>query len=255
MALRRARTFLGADVDHEVVGRIGRQAALPVAQQVVTHQREQQQHHEAEAEGHDLHDAVAAAAGDVHEAIAPGDTHAAAQRRKQFHQHPARDGEQQERRAEPARHVAHELRITHDPVQQREHGADRQAVDHGIAQRRRLQVAAQDARRRNALQAQQRRQREADEHDDSSDGTQQEGISRRWRQVAAQQVPQQPGNAGLRHVTDRRAGNGRHDGDCDELDHRLRQHEPLRRAHALHQRDGVEVATCVALRCHRHCDG
>ena len=51
-----------ADVDHEVVGRVGRQARPPFPQQVVAHQREQQQHHEAEPEGDDLHDAVTAAA-------------------------------------------------------------------------------------------------------------------------------------------------------------------------------------------------
>ena len=69
------------DVDHEMIRRVLRQARAPLLHQVVAHDREQQQHHQPEAERDDLNDAVAAAPRDVRHAVAPGDTDAAAQTR------------------------------------------------------------------------------------------------------------------------------------------------------------------------------
>ena len=64
----------------------------------------------------------------------------------------------------PPATTAEEPRVAHQPVQQREHRADRQPEASGVAQRRRPDVPAQHAHRRHARQLQQRRQREADQH-------------------------------------------------------------------------------------------
>ncbi len=77
----------------------------------------------------------------------------------------------------------------------------------------------------------------------------------RWRQVAAQQVAQQPRDARLarrsRWPCRRRRSTTAITTSCTT---RLHQHEALRRTHAFHERHGIEVATRVALRRHRDRD-
>ena len=257
-ALREERpdrvAFVGADVDHEIVRRACGQAGLPVAQQVVAHQREQQQHHEAETERDDLHDAVAAAPRNVGEPVAPRDADAATQWPQRLHQQPARGRQQHERGGQAARDVRHQPRVADDPVQQGEHGADGDAIDRRVTQRRRFQVATQHARRRHALQAQQRRQREPDQHDDRGDQAEPVRPQRRRRQVVTQQVAQQPRDAPLGDVAQRRAEHADGGRDHHQLEDRLAQHEALRRAHAFHQRDIVEMPAGVTLRRHGDCD-
>ena len=75
-----------ADIDQEIVGHIGGQAAPPIGEQIAAHHRQQQQHHQPQAKGDDLHHAAAAAPRDVGEPIAPGDAHAAAQPAREPHQ-------------------------------------------------------------------------------------------------------------------------------------------------------------------------
>ena len=158
-----------ADVHHEVVRRIGRQAALPVPQQVITHQREQQQHHEAEAESHDLHDAVAAASCNVREAISPGDAHAAAQRRSNLTS--TQPAMASSRNVAPRPPVTYPTSFGSRTIQSAARARHLSpGVDDGVPQRRRLEIAAQDTGGRHTLQAQQRRSA-TDEHDDRRDDT------------------------------------------------------------------------------------
>ncbi len=66
-------------VDEEEVRRVRRKAAPPVVQQVVADDGEQQQHHDAERKGRELHHALGATPAQVGDAVAPRDSHSAAQ--------------------------------------------------------------------------------------------------------------------------------------------------------------------------------
>ena len=93
------------DVDHEEIRRVRRQARAPVLEQVVPHDREQQQHHQPEAEGDHLHDALATAPREVRHAIAPGDAHRAAQAPGERDEHEAGAIEHGERDPDACRDV------------------------------------------------------------------------------------------------------------------------------------------------------
>ena len=68
---RELRTLIRRDVHEEEVGRIRRKAALPVAEQIIPDDREHQQHHDAERECRELHDALRASPSEVRDAVAP----------------------------------------------------------------------------------------------------------------------------------------------------------------------------------------
>ena len=151
----------------------------------------------------------------------------------------------------PARQVADEPRVPHQPEQHAEQRGNGEPVGKRVAQRRRFQVAAQHARRRYALQLQHRRQRKAHEDRERRRQAQDRGRERRWRQVGPHEVAQKSRQQFLRKVTERAADNGRDQGDQRKLDDGDPQDEGLRSAHAFHECDVVEVPLRVASRRHR----
>ena len=247
--------LVGTDVDHEEIRCIGRQARAPLPQQVVADQSEQQQDHEAEAEGDDLHDAVAAAARDVRESVTPGHADTATQRRECLHEQPSGEREEQKRPENARGDIRNEPRITHHPVEQREDHRDRDAVHGRESQWRRREITAQHPCRRDALQLQQWRQRESHQDHHGRDESERGRVRSRRRQIAAHEIAQEPGEAGLREISDRGARERDRRRDDDELRERLAQDETLRGSHALHQRDAVEMARRVAPCGHGHRDG
>ena len=242
------RGLVGPDVDHEMIRRVLRQAGAPLMHQVVAHDSEQQQDHQAKAERDDLDDAVAAAARDVRHAVAPRDADAAAQRSKALDQHPTGGDQHDERCQRRHRHVAEKFRIAHEPVQQRAQRRDSGAVNHRVAQRRRFEIVPEHARRRHLAQLQERRQSETDQDEDRGHQAEPARTECRARQFSAHQIAQQKRNALLRRVPDQRAAHAGDDRDCQQLEHADGKHQPLRGAHALHQRDGIEVTRHVASR-------
>ena len=241
-----ARLGVG-DVDHEVVRRVGRQARAPGLEQVAAHDGEEQQHHEPEPECDHLHDALAPAACQVRDAIAPGDADRAAQATGEAHQQVARAVEHGERPADADRDVDDEPRVAHQPEQDADERRDSEAV-------RQRSSAAAAVRGSCAARAPAAR---------ASTAAWAAARSRRGSRVAVA-APSQAGasvgggrSARTRSPRSRvssscassRAQRRRPAADqCDqrELDHRHLQHEALRRAHALHERDAVEVALRVA---------
>ncbi len=59
------------DIDHEVIGCVIANRAPPAFEKIRAHNRQEQQHRQAQPEGNDLHGAGAAAAGDVGQAVTP----------------------------------------------------------------------------------------------------------------------------------------------------------------------------------------
>ena len=115
--------ILRPDVDQEVVRGAITEARTPAAQQVATDDREQQQDHQAEPEGDDLHDARDPASRDVREPVAPGDTDAAAEPAGQAHQRETRGGEHDADRGDPGREVDDQGGVAHHQPENRDHGA------------------------------------------------------------------------------------------------------------------------------------
>ena len=95
----------GGNVDEEIVGQVRRQRALPVPVQVTAQDAQQQQHHDAGAEGDQLHDALGAAAAQIGDAEAPGDADAAAQPPREVDQQAAGERQQQDEGGEPGGEV------------------------------------------------------------------------------------------------------------------------------------------------------
>ena len=97
------------NIDHEEIRRVGRQARAPVLEQVVPHDGEQEQHHQAEPECDHLHDALAPAAREVRDPVAPGDSDRAAQSAGQAHEQEAGAVKHGERHCDAAGNVSDEL--------------------------------------------------------------------------------------------------------------------------------------------------
>ena len=108
----------------------------------------------------------------------------------------------------------------------------------------------ENPRRGRILQLQQRRQREADQHGENRHQRDGKRRERGGRQFGPDQAAKQPREPGLGEIAQQRAERDGAGGQGGELDDGDGQHEVLRRPHALHQGDGVDVALRVAPRAH-----
>ena len=70
--------------------------------QVLAQDRQQQQHHDAAAEGDELHNALGAASAEIGNSVAPCDADAAAQPARERHQRQTGKGEYATNTARPA---------------------------------------------------------------------------------------------------------------------------------------------------------
>src|SRR6185437_10281243 len=106
---------LRRNIDEKIVGQVRRQAAAPVTVEVTTNDAEEQQRHDAGAEGDDLHDAVGSAPAETGDAIPPGDSGAGAQPAGCHDEERAGQGEYGDESSEPEREAEAELPVEHDP--------------------------------------------------------------------------------------------------------------------------------------------
>ena len=109
------------DVDQEVVRCILVERLPPAFEQVGAYQRQQQQHREAQAEGHDLHGAGAPAARDVGEAVAPCDSDTGTKPAHGRDEAAAHEIQRGRDRDDPAEHNHQHGRVADGPVQERGH--------------------------------------------------------------------------------------------------------------------------------------
>ena len=100
----------------------------------------QQQHHETDAESHDLHAALAAATCHIRDSVPPGDADAAAHTLQREHEQPSGEVQDEERDQRTAEQVGDQLEIAEQHVQECRDRRGRDSVDRGVAQRRRPDV-------------------------------------------------------------------------------------------------------------------
>ena len=228
-------------VDHEVVGCIVRDRVPPVGEQVIAYDGQQQQHHDADADGNDLRDAERLVARDVGEAIAPGGAGLPAHRAGEPHEGQRGNAKHDHRRHAAAEHPGGELPVAGLPHDQRAEREGSAGVAERRARRQPAEVSPDDARRRHLAQAHDRRQREARDQHQAGGKPLHHRQQRRLRQLGHQQAADEGRETRLRRVTDggaedRGAEPERHD-ECREGD----QHGPLVGAEAAHDGRGVEM--------------
>ena len=241
----------GRDVDEEVIRKIRRQGALPVAVQIVAQDRQQQQRHDAGAEGHQLHHALGAPPAQVRDAKAPRDSDPAAQPPGERHEREARERESQDEDDERGGEIPEEPRIGHHPVDEQQHHAHRGAEGQQHHQRRRAEVAPQHAQRRHACQLQQRRQGETGQHRDrghEADGERREARGRELRnREESADGAQQPL---LGEESQRGTAGERGEREREQLQHGHRQREAAGRAECLEERHRIQMPAHVGARRH-----
>ncbi len=137
--------LVGLHVDEEVVRRIRRQLIAPLGEQIAAHQADEQQHHDAEAEGDHLRDAAAGTPGDVGETETPCRADSLSQAIEETNQRVCDGAQRQHRAGAGAEHVGGEACIAGVPGYQadaQEHG-NRISADGCCGQR--TEIAAQHA--------------------------------------------------------------------------------------------------------------
>ena len=228
---------------------------MPVAVQIVTQDPQQQQHHDAGAEGHQLHDALGAAPAQVGDPEAPGDADPAAQAPREIHQQHSGERQHQHEGRERGGEGQEQFPLRHHPVNQQQHHRYRRTERQQHQRRRRTDVAAQHPQRRHARELQERGQCEPRQQRDRGHEADGERAETRRRQIGDRQEPadgaQQPL---LGEEPERRARHGREQRQRQQLQHRHRQREGPRRAEGLEQCHGIQVPVHVAARGHRHRD-
>ena len=155
------RLLIGLDVDDEAVGGVRWRSLLPGGQQVIADDGEQQQRHQADGEGHDLHSRH-------------GQSPGPASKRQAQHQRPAamcpfraqacgqpdpahgQKHEGQTRDDKAAQGQQRQAGLTHQPEQQQAEGPQRHDQHQPDRQARSAQVTAQHTQWRDAGQSQHR---------------------------------------------------------------------------------------------------
>ncbi len=237
-----------------MVRRVFVERSLPAFQQVRTHQRQEQQHRQAEPESHDLDRARAAAAGHVGETVAPRDADPGAETADRRDE-PAADQVQRRRDHQDAADQDNEhARVADGAIQQAGHRRQRQSGDQQARRGGRHRVVAQHAQRRRIAQLDQGRQRETEQQQQRAAAGENHRPQPGLRQVAGEQVGEQPRQELLGRVADDAAGRDAQHAEDHQLDQRDRNDEALRGAEALHQRDRVHPPVREAARGHGYSD-
>ena len=109
----------GLNINEKVIRRARRQRRLPLRHQLRAHRRQQQQHHETDAERDHLHAALAAAPGDVRDTVTPGDADAATKPLQRQHEQPPGKVQHEERGDRARQQVSDELEVAEQHVEQR----------------------------------------------------------------------------------------------------------------------------------------
>ena len=99
------------DINEKVIRRARGQRRLPFRHELGAYRRQEQQHHQADAESHDLNAAFAAAASDVRNAVAPRDTDAAAHAAARARARAAREVQREERHDGARQQIRDELEV------------------------------------------------------------------------------------------------------------------------------------------------
>ncbi len=133
------------NVDEEIVGKIRRQLAAPVAVQVTTNDTEQQQNHNARSEGDDLHDTFGAATTQICNTIAPGDTNTASQPAGEIDEQRTGERQQCDEDSQTARKADEQPPVEHHPINQQDHHGDGRPKGQNHERLRRPDVAAEHA--------------------------------------------------------------------------------------------------------------
>ena len=241
------RLLIGLDVDDEAVGGVRWRSLLPGSQQIIADNGEQQQRHQADGEGHDLHSRH-------------GQSPGPARQRQAQHQRPAatcpfraqacgqpdpahgQKHEGQTRDDEAAQGQQRQTGLTHQPEQQQAKGPQRRGQHQPDGQAGSAQVPAQHAQRRDAGQSQDRNGGKAQHQHHGH----QQGLQRRPGRSCRQRGLQHHAS----HASERMMGHPAQDdaqgapGQCqpEHLQHQGPGQHALGQPHGLQDGKAIQVA-------------
>ncbi len=200
-----------------MVGRVLRQRGLPLGHQLRAHDGEQEQHHETNAEGNDLHAALSTPASDIGDSVTPGDAYTSAETLQPEHEEAAREIQSGEGAHCPRQQINDELHVLEEPIQHRADRGRRGSVDGRITERRRLEIMTKHPGRWNVSQLQQRRQGESESHSQRGNRADDEAAGRGRRQLRLHQIVEQQSQSVLRQEADDTPYHARPDGKNHQL--------------------------------------